>query len=133
MLLQLFDNAAVGEFKDAPGMRRHLGIMRGNDQRGLLFGVQVFKQFDDFTARVRIQVAGRFVGQDQFRFVDEGAGDGDALLFAAGKFKRLVFQRSPRPTRASNSRPRAAARAAGTRATRAGRQTFSSASSSGSR
>src|SRR5690348_18124167 len=29
--------SAVGEFKDAPGMRRHLGVMRGNDERGLLF------------------------------------------------------------------------------------------------
>src|ERR1035437_10029610 len=45
----------------------------------------------------------------------------------------LCSSRSPRPTRASSSRPRFSACAAAVRAMRAGRQTFSSAESSGSR
>ena len=33
---------------------------------------------------LRVQVAGGLVGQQQVRGVDQGAGDGDPLLFAAG-------------------------------------------------
>ena len=65
--------------------------MRGNDQRGLFFGVESFEQLDDFTTGMRIEIAGRFIGQEQFRLVDEGAGDGHALLLAAGKFGRPVL------------------------------------------
>ena len=32
-----------------------------------------------------VEVAGRLVGQDNFGAVHDGAGDGDALLLAAGK------------------------------------------------
>ena len=32
-----------------------------------------------------VEVAGRLVGKEDFRFVDECAGDADALLFAAGE------------------------------------------------
>ena len=38
-----------------------------------------------------IEIAGRLVGKDNRRIVDDGAGDGDALLFAAGKpLRKLV-------------------------------------------
>ena len=66
----------------------------------LFFDTQTFKQFNNFTAGVRIKIAGRLVGQQQFRFVDKRAGDGDALLFAAGKFGRLVL----RPLLKANAR-----------------------------
>ena len=40
----------------------------------------------------RIQVAGRFVGQEKVRFGDNGPGNGHALLLAAGKLaRRMVF------------------------------------------
>ena len=42
-----------------------------------------------------VQIAGRFIGQDNFRFVQYGPGDDDTLLFSTGKFVRhfvpLVF------------------------------------------
>ena len=39
---------------------------------------------------LRVEVAGRFVGQDQRRLVDEGTGDRDPLLLAAGQLGRPV-------------------------------------------
>ena len=42
-------------------------------------------QINDGEARVRIQVAGRLIGQHEARRMHQGAGDGDALLLAAGK------------------------------------------------
>ena len=39
-----------------------------------------------------VQVPGRLVRQDNFRFVDDRARDGHALLLAAGHFRRPVLQ-----------------------------------------
>ena len=39
---------------------------------------------DDFFV-LRVEVAGRLVGQDDFWIVNEGAGDADALLLASGQ------------------------------------------------
>ena len=53
----------------------------------------------------RVQVAGGFVGQNDGRLVDQGAGDGHPLLLAAGKLVGMMvdavgqahpFQRLPR-------------------------------------
>jgi hypothetical protein len=44
--------------------------MGGHHQGGLLFGPERDQQIDDLLAGVGIQVAGRFVGEDQIRFVD---------------------------------------------------------------
>ena len=43
------------------------------------------QQAQDVGARLRVEVAGRLVGEDDGRFGDQGAGDGDALLLAAGE------------------------------------------------
>src|SRR5215203_1524512 len=37
-----------------------------------------------------VEVAGRLVGEDDSRFADQGAGDRDALLLAAGELRRTV-------------------------------------------
>ena len=38
----------------------------------------------------RVEVAGRLVGEEQRRLVHQRAGDGDALLLAAGELARQV-------------------------------------------
>ena len=43
----------------------------------------------DFVAQLRVQRAGRLVEKHHFRFHGQGAGDGDALLLAAGKLGRI--------------------------------------------
>ena len=40
----------------------------------------------------RVEISGGLVCQQHFRIVRERASDGDALLFTARKFGRLVFQ-----------------------------------------
>ena len=42
-------------------------------------------------AVARIEISGRFVRQKHFRLIGKGAGDGDALLFAAGKLGRVMM------------------------------------------
>ena len=66
--------------------------MRGDDEGGLFFGSQRLEQLHDFAAGAGIEITGRLVGQQQHRFVDERAGDGDALLFPAGKFGGFMVE-----------------------------------------
>src|ERR1039458_626703 len=80
-------NLPVRQFHHPLRMRRNIRVVRSNDQRGLFFDAEILEQLDDFTTGVRIEIAGRFIGQEQFRLVDERAGDGHALLFAAGDRK----------------------------------------------
>ncbi len=42
------------------------------------------REGDDFLAGARIKIAGRLVGENEIGMIDKGAGDGDALLLAAG-------------------------------------------------
>ena len=64
--------------------------MGHEDERGAGGGVEVEEHIDDGSARFVVEVAGRFVGEKDFRAVDEGAGQSDALLFAAGELVRVV-------------------------------------------
>ena len=50
--------------------------------------VDAQQQLEDLPADERIEVAGRLVGDDQPRVVDERAGDGRALLLAARQLGR---------------------------------------------
>ena len=47
--------------------------------------MQVGKHLHDGRAAGGIEIAGRLIGQDQAGIVDQGPGDGDPLLLAAGK------------------------------------------------
>lgn len=49
------------------------------------FVAQFAEQGEDVLAVGGVEVSGGFVGQDQSRAMDKGAGDGDALHLAAGK------------------------------------------------
>ena len=48
------------------------------------------QRLHDLVRGARIEIAGRLVGEQQARRVDERAGDGDTLLLAAGKLRRRV-------------------------------------------
>ncbi len=64
----------------------------GGDEGGGVFGADEAEKFgeNDF-GRGNVQVAGWFVGEQDGGFVSEGAGDGHALLFAAGEFAGEVI------------------------------------------
>src|ERR1043166_1977210 len=56
---------------------------------GRALGVKFLEELHDFFALARVQVAGRFVGQNQFGAGDDRACDRDELLLAAGKLARI--------------------------------------------
>ena len=56
--------------------------MRGH-QHGLAVFADAAQEFHHFQSRVGVEVAGGFVGEDDIGVVEQGAGDGNALLFAA--------------------------------------------------
>lgn len=60
----------------------------GGDQHGGAVIVKIEKQFQDFERQIGVEIAGRLVGEQDGRPVDNGAGDADALLFAARQHDR---------------------------------------------
>ena len=77
------DDLAVFEHHDSVGPDGH-GRLMGNQQNGsaLLFG-KLMQEQAQVLAGHRIEVAGRFVGQEDGRFTDKRPSDGHPLLFAA--------------------------------------------------
>ena len=61
---------------------RDIGFVRHHHD-GRAFAVQVVQQVHDLHAGDGIEIARRFVGQNQRRAIDQRAGDGDALLLPA--------------------------------------------------
>jgi len=54
--------------------------------------IEFLEQADDLPAGLRIEVAGRFVGQDHIRLVRQSACNRHALPLSAGQLQRSVFQ-----------------------------------------
>ncbi len=71
--------------------------MGGRDDCHISLMAQAFQQGNDLLAGVQIQIAGGLIGQDDGRIVGQGPGNGDALLLAAGKLKRLMVVSIPQP------------------------------------
>ena len=66
-------------------------IVRHQHQRGSFALVERDQQFQHMLAVLRVQIAGRLVGQQNRRPNHERAGQRDALLFAAGKLDRVMI------------------------------------------
>lgn len=60
-----------------------------HDDRGSLL-VKIGQQLHDFVTVGGIEVTGRFIGQDKLGVIDDGAGDGDALLLTTGELLGVV-------------------------------------------
>ena len=67
----------------------------GDDDDGHALFVQLLEDTHDIFAGLRVQGAGRFVGQQQTGAVDQGTGNGDALLLTAGEFIGAVVGAFP--------------------------------------
>ena len=57
----------------------------GDHHNGGAFLVEALEQLEDFICGFWVKVAGGFVGEDDIGVVEEGAGDGYALLLPAGE------------------------------------------------
>src|ERR1044071_10042617 len=62
-----------------------------DDDDGLFLTDKVLEDADDLVAGLLIEIAGRLVGEDERRVVDQRTGDGDALALAAGELVRAVL------------------------------------------
>ena len=65
-------------------------VLVGHQDDGVAFGVQTIEQRHDLVAGLGVEIAGRFVGEDDGGLVDQSAGDGHALALSAGEFVGLV-------------------------------------------
>src|SRR2546430_7967836 len=85
------DNA-VAHVDDAIEIGDRFGIVSDHHNRLSEFFVQLAQHFQHYVGIFCVEVAGRLVGEENLWFVDDGARDGDSLLFTAGHFGWLVIQ-----------------------------------------
>ena len=71
-----------------------LGDLRlvGDQDDGDSLLVELLKDGHHFEGGAAIEITGRFIGQQQGRPVDQRAGNGHALLLAAGKLGGIVVE-----------------------------------------
>src|SRR6266513_234289 len=82
---------AVLEPYDAVGIFRNIGLVSYNDDGHAGLSIDLLKNAHDLHAGARIESAGRFVGQDDPRIVDQRPRDSDSLLLAAGQLARMMI------------------------------------------
>src|SRR5713226_4835317 len=85
----LDDAAAIERHRPSSGAPNELALV-GGDNDGGAAGVDLAEQIHDLERQIGIEVAGRLIGEDEVRIVDERAGNRDALLLAA----RELFRKS---------------------------------------
>ena len=68
------------------GAGGYFGGVGDNDYGDALLPVKAGENVDYLFAGAAVEVAGGFVGEEDGGFFDEGAGDANALLLAAGEF-----------------------------------------------
>src|SRR5690348_14300790 len=79
----VFDDAAVAE-RDRPlAAPCDAHVVGDDDDRRLQAAVKIADEREDLLARARVEVAGRFVGEQDRRVDRQRARNGDALTFAA--------------------------------------------------
>src|SRR5699024_2690728 len=96
--------SAVGEQHDAVGAGGGAGIVGDHDDGLAEFVDRGPQNAQHLLTGVRVEVAGGFVGDDDIRLRHECAGDGDALLLAAGEFVGRWWRRSLSPRRSTMRR-----------------------------
>ena len=76
---------SVAEVEAAVAEGGGLGAVGDEEEGGLVAVAEVAHELEDGLAGGGVEVAGGFVGEEDGRAVDEGAGDGDTLLLAAAE------------------------------------------------
>ena len=75
---------------DAMGQLSIVGVMGYHDDGGTVL-IELCEQAHHLGTILRVEVAGRLVGEDELGTEDHGAGDGHALLLTAGELVREVL------------------------------------------
>ena len=79
--------------------RRGVRVVRDHDDGLAVLAVERLEQAENFVAGFAVEIAGRFVAEQQRRIGDDGARDADALLLAAGERARIMPRRDARGRR----------------------------------
>jgi len=83
--------AAVGELDTAIRETANRWIV-GDNQDCVTFAVKIAQKANHGFFVGFVEISGGFVGKNKLGMIDERAGDGDALLFAAGKLRRKMHE-----------------------------------------
>ena len=89
------DDFAIVHAGDAIGVRKDAVVMGDDDHGAVGSACDIAEKFEHDFAVVGVKGGGGFVADDEWGFVDECAGDGNALLLTAGEFVGVIA-----PTRA---------------------------------
>ena len=84
---ELLDATAVHDGDSVAHGQGFVLIVRDANERDPEAPLQLVKFDLELLAQFKVERAQRFVQQQDLRFVDDGAGQGDALLLAAGKLR----------------------------------------------
>ena len=84
-------HAAVVHVDHAVGDGRDSGVVRDDDDGGAAFAAHILQDLQDLFAGVVVERARGLVAEQDFGVFRNGAGDGHALLLAAGKLCREVI------------------------------------------
>ena len=85
-----FDHLSVAQPNCPLREARDIRIVRDKNERGARGVVQLEHDLDHRLARFRVKVASRLVGEQNLRPVNKRPGQGDTLLLAAGKLRRIM-------------------------------------------
>ena len=86
---------AVAEMDDGAGIGGHVGLVGDHQDGDAEVAVEVGQQVHDLERGLAVEIAGRLVGEQHVGVGDDRAGDGDALLLAAGKLGRRMVPPVP--------------------------------------
>ena len=89
--LRLVDLSAIEQPHDPLGLIGLLLIVRHHHDRRLVLAAERLEDPHHLVTHLRVEVAGRLVGEQDARASDDGAGDGDALLLSARELRREVM------------------------------------------
>ena len=73
------------------GIGCHVRLMRDHHHGDAVFNIETRQQFHDFVAARGIKITRGLIGQEQQGIADDRAGNGNALLLAAGKLARSMM------------------------------------------
>ena len=85
------EQTAVHDVEGVVSLVGNAGVVSGHDQGAAALGAELKEKVQDFSSGFGIEVAGGFIGNQQRGMIDEGARNGDPLLFTAGKLRGTMF------------------------------------------
>src|SRR6185436_14160344 len=91
LIAPVLQDFAILQAHDALAVGGDIGLVRHDDDR-LSVSVQLVEQGEDLDARLRIEITGRLVGEQDRRIRDERARDRDPLALTARELVRQVIR-----------------------------------------